>query len=423
MTTRRSLLRSAAAAALVTATGARFGQLYAATPDTPRFLLVFLRGGYDCLNMLVPHSSSFYYETRPHIAIARPQPGRDLASLGQGDSLAQRLSQPENAGAIALDADWAMAPVLTATMAPLYAQRQLAFVPFAGTPDLTRSHFETQDDIELGQAQAGQAGADSAPRDLRSGFLARLAATMSGSRPIAFTDALPVCMRGADGVPNISLKSVGKPQFDARQSELLAGLYAGHALQPVVREGLELQAQVSTAILQEMQAASRGAITAKGFELEALRIARLLRSDYGIGFVDIGGWDTHVNEADLLNTNLDSLGRGVQALAQELGEQWRNTIVVVVSEFGRTFRENGNRGTDHGHGSVYWVAGGGIAGGRIAGEQQRLAAGNLFQDRDLPVLTDYREMLGGIFRRAYGLSPAQLEQVFPGAAARDLGLV
>lgn len=399
MNTRRSLLRSAMAVALAGATGLRFGNLYAVAPDAPRFLLVFLRGGYDCLNMLVPYSSSFYYEARPGIAIARPT---DTAG-----------------SALMLDADWALAPSLVPTMAALYAQRQLAFIPFAGTQDLTRSHFETQDDIELGQSP----GQGAAVRDVRSGFLARLATTLSGTRAIAFTDTLPVCLRGADGIPNISLKSVGKPQFDVRQAELLASLYADHPLQPAVREGLELQAQVSNAFLQEMQAASRGAITARGFELEAMRIGRLLRSDYGVGFVDIGGWDTHVNENALLDTNLDSLGRGLQALAQELGEQWRNTVVVVVSEFGRTFRENGNRGTDHGHGSVYWVAGGDIAGGRVAGEQQRLVAGNLFQNRDLPVLTDYRELLGGIFSRAYGLSPAQLEQVFPGVTPRDLALL
>ena len=422
MITRRSMLRSAASLALASSAGVRFGSLHAAAPDAPRFLLVFLRGGYDCLNVLVPHSSSYYYEARPNIAIARPPAGRDIATLAEGGSLAQRLTQADGEAAISLDADWALAPALIPTVAPLYAQKQLAFVPFAGTPDLTRSHFETQDDIELGQAQT-QNGAGNPPRDLRSGFLARLASTLSGSRPIAFTDALPACMRGAEGVPNISLKSVGKPAFDARQAEMLAGLYAGHPLQQTVREGLELQAQVNSAVQQEMQAASRGAITAKGFELEAQRIARLMRSDYGIGFIDVGGWDTHVNENPLLATNLDSLGRGLQGLARELGEQWRNTVVVVLSEFGRTFRENGNRGTDHGHGSVHWVAGGRIAGGRIVGEQQRLDAGSLFQDRDLPVLTDYRDLLGGIFRRAYGLSPAQLEQVFPGAAARDLALL
>src|SRR6202030_324387 len=107
-------------------------------------------------------------------------------------------------------------------------------------------------------------------------------------------------------------------------------------------------------------------------ELEARRVGRLMREQYRIGFIDVGGWDTHVNEGSAqgaLASIIDSLGKALAALSQERGGEWRNTVVVVVSEFGRTFRENGNKGTDHGHGSVYWVLGGGIHGGRIAGEQ------------------------------------------------------
>jgi len=174
---------------------------------------------------------------------------------------------------------------------------------------------------------------------------------------------------------------------------------------------------------EEMQQANRDAVTAKGFELEAQRIGRLLRSDYALGFVDIGGWDTHVNEVQTLATNLDSLGRGLQSLARELGPVWNDTVVVVVSEFGRTFRENGSRGTDHGHGSVYWVAGGAVAGGRIAGRQEAVARPSLFQDRDLPVLNEYRALLGGLFKRLWGLSDSQIEQVFPSAPPTDLQLV
>jgi len=173
----------------------------------------------------------------------------------------------------------------------------------------------------------------------------------------------------------------------------------------------------------ERQQANRDAITPKGFELEAQRIGRLLRTDYAIGFVDIGGWDTHVNENGTLAANLDSLGRGLQALARELGNTWSSTAVVVVSEFGRTFRENGNRGTDHGHGSVYWIAGGALAGGRVVGRQQRIELATLFQDRDLPVLNDYRAIIGGLLQSMWGLSAAQLEEVFPAVTPQDLGLV
>ncbi len=367
------------------------GRLYAAPAGSPRLLIVFLRGGYDCLNVLVPHSSADYYELRPNIAIAKP---------------------PES---LLLDADWALTPALAASVAPLYASKQLAFIPFAGTDDLSRSHFETQDSIELGQPTDRP--------DLHSGFLMRLATVLSGRRAIAFTDSLPVSFRGGTDIPNISLKSVGKPAFDDRQAGVLADMYAHHPLHAQVREGLELRQQVSAAMADEMQQANRDAVTAKGFELEAQRIGRLLRTDYAIGFVDIGGWDTHVNENQTLAANLDSLGRGLQSLARELGSEWSNTAVVVVSEFGRTFRENGNRGTDHGHGSVYWVAGGAISGGRIAGRQQRIERSTLFQDRDLPVLNDYRGVIGGLVQSMWGLSSSQIEQVFPAAAPLNLGLV
>jgi uncharacterized protein (DUF1501 family) len=147
---------------------------------------------------------------------------------------------------------------------------------------------------------------------------------------------------------------------------------------------------------------------------------------YRIGFVDIGGWDTHVNEGaaqGALAANLTGLGGGLAAFTQALGSEWKNTVVVVVSEFGRTFRENGDHGTDHGHGSVYWILGGSINGGRIAGEQQRLERTDLFQDRDYPVLNDYRALLGGLFRTLWGLTPAQCATIFPQSAPRDLNLI
>ncbi len=224
-------------------------------------------------------------------------------------------------------------------------------------------------------------------------------------------------------MPNISLKSLGKPPFDERQSQILSDMYANHALKTQVREGLDLRQQVSQAMADEMQQANRDAISAKGFELEAQRIGRLLRTDYSVGFVDIGGWDTHVNENQVLAANLDSVGRGLQSLARELGPEWANTVVVVLSEFGRTFKENGSKGTDHGHGTVYWVAGGSITGGKLTGRQQGVTRAGLFQNRDLPVLNDYRAVLGGIMQRMWSLSAAQLELVFPAAVPQDVGLV
>jgi uncharacterized protein (DUF1501 family) len=398
---RRDLLRLGVAVA----GSALTSRLYAAPASGPRFLLVFLRGGYDATNMLVPYSSDFYYEARPNIAIARPEPG-------------------QSAGAVALDSEWALAPALRDTLMPMYQQRQVAFVPFAGTDDLSRSHFETQDSVELGQP-VGET------RDYRSGFMARLSGVLTagagpGATPIAFTDALPLCFQGPAQVANLSLRNIGKSPFDERQSRILTDMYAGHALQPAVLSGLELRAEMAQAMAEEMTASSRSAINTKGFELEAERMGKLMRDTYRLGFIDVGGWDTHVNEGSAqgaLATNLTGVGRGLTAFAGAMGADWNNTVVVVVSEFGRTFRENGNRGTDHGHGTVYWVLGGGLNGGRVAGEQQPVTRASLFQDRDYPVLNDYRAVLGGLFRVLWSLNPAQLQQIFPRVQSTDLQLV
>ncbi len=398
---RRDALRLGCAALM---SGGLTGRLFAAPESGPRFLLVFLRGGYDAVNLLVPYSSGFYYESRPNIGIARP----DATS---------------NTGALALNADWALAPAVRDTIGAMYLERQVAFIPFAGTDDLSRSHFETQDSIELGQPAGGV-------RDYRSGFLGRLSQTLLGTSasasPISFTDALPLAFEGAATVPNLSLKNLGKAPFDERQARILSEMYADHHLEPVVRDGLDLRQEVAQKMADEMGASGRSAINTKGFELEAERMGRLMRDKYRLGFIDIGGWDTHVGEGSAQGTlagNLAGLGRGLQVLSQTLGDEWSNTVVVVISEFGRTFRENGNRGTDHGHGSVYWVLGGAINGGSVAGEQRSLSRATLFQDRDLPVLNDYRAVLGGLFRRLWGLSPEQSERVFAQTAPRDLKLV
>ena len=211
-------------------------------------------------------------------------------------------------------------------------------------------------------------------------------------------------------------------------------MYAGTRFEPLVNEGFELRRTVaeqaammdSGATTAEMQAANRNAISARGFELEARRMAGLMRDRFNVGFIDIGGWDTHVNQGSAqgqLSNLLGNLGAGLSAFAQQMGPAWNNTVVVVISEFGRTVRENGTRGTDHGHGTAYWVLGGAVRGGRIAGEQVRVEPGSLNQNRDWPVLTEYRAMLGGLFRRMYGMDAGQLAKVFPGASPADLGLV
>jgi uncharacterized protein (DUF1501 family) len=151
-----------------------------------------------------------------------------------------------------------------------------------------------------------------------------------------------------------------------------------------------------------------------------------MQGEYNLGFVDVGGWDTHVGEggaSGYLATRLEELGRGLGAFAEAMGSAWRDTVVVVISEFGRTFRENGNRGTDHGHGSAYWILGGPVRGGRVAGEQVRVARETLFQQRDYPVLNEYRALLGGLFEQLYGLDASRLSSIFPSSFANDVGLL
>jgi uncharacterized protein (DUF1501 family) len=154
----------------------------------------------------------------------------------------------------------------------------------------------------------------------------------------------------------------------------------------------------------------------------------LLRDNpqYKVGFVDVGGWDTHAGQGSargVLANRLQGLAEGLKAMAEELGPEWQKTVVIVMSEFGRTFRENGSRGTDHGHGSTMWVMGGSVRGGAIRGEQGNLAPGNLHQDRDVPVLNEYRATLAGLFKRQYGLGEDALARIFPACVPRDIGLL
>ena len=387
-----------------------------------KFLLVFLRGGYDAANVIIPVGSSFYYESRPTLAIAKPNAADPNAAVP--------LFGPNDAPL------WGMHPALKDSMLPMWQKGQLAFIPFAGSEDLTRSHFETQDSVEGGMPVASPG---TTPHSYGSGFLNRLAAALDGrGAPVSFTDGLPVSMTGEIVVPNVSLKGTGRAPFDDRQVNLLSSMYSGTRFEPLIAEGFDLRKTVAEeadamakgdaggAMAAEMIAANRNALTARGFELEARRMAGLMRDKFNVAFIDVGGWDTHVNQGGAqgqLANLLANLGQGLAGFAEQMGPAWQNTVVVVLSEFGRTFRENGTRGTDHGHGSAYWVLGGGVHGGRIVGDQVSVEPAKLNQNRDLPVLTEYRSLLGGIFKRMYSLDQTRISRVFPQALPIDLSLI
>lgn len=394
---RRDLLAFSAAAT----SGIIAGRAWAVPQTTVRLLIVFLRGGYDATNVVIPTGSEFYYEARPTIQIAKPDPANPHAALP-------------------LDGEWSLHPALKESLYPVWKRREIAFVPYAGTDDLSRSHFETQDAIELGQPAT-------ASRNYGSGFMARLHGVIGNTKPIAFTDQVPLIFRGGRSIPNVNVGAIRKPEISAREAKLIEGMYAGQALASSVDEGLKVNDQVYRELVKQESAVSRGAVSATGFEFAARRIGRLMRAEYNLGFVDVGDWDTHVDQGaatGYLAGRLGELGRGLAGFADELGPlAWRDTVVVVISEFGRTFRENGDHGTDHGHGSTYWVLGGRVAGGRISGGQVKLSPETLNQNRDYPVLIDYRALIGGIAQRLYGLRSNQISTVFPAAEPKDLGLI
>ena len=408
MISRRSLLSYGAGLTAVTATGLTVSGRAIAAPETGvRVMVVFLRGAYDATSIVIPTGSDFYYQSRPTISIARPDPNNAKAALP-------------------LDADWGLHPALADSIYPLWQSGQVAFVPFAGTDDTSRSHFETQDTIELGQPLGPS-------RNYNSGFLGRMAAALGADvRPIAFSQDVPIIFRGGDApIPNLAVNSIGKPAFDERQQGLIEAMYQtpeAARIAPLVgvQTGFSVHQQAYAAMQAEMTAASRGAVSATGFSLQAQRMAELMHTGYNLAFLDVGGWDTHVNQGNAdgqLASKIADLGKGLASFAKASGPDWNRTTVIVVSEFGRTFRENGDKGTDHGHGSVYWIMGGGVRGQRMLGPQVKIAQDTLFQNRDLPVLTDYRALVGGIVRPLYGLNGSAMDSVFPGVTPVDLQAV
>lgn len=386
---RRTLLAAALAGPMLP--GAR---LYAAPASAPRLLVLFLRGAYDSASVLVP-SGGFYEEARPGLAL--PRSGK--------------------AAVIRLDSDWSLNPLLAPTMLPFWKAGQLAFIPFAGIHDLSRSHFATQDLIEYGQPLTGR-------RDISSGFMNRLAGQLSGPQAMAFTSRLPLAFRGPLPVPNVVPGGGARP-LDPRRSAALSAMYANDKeLGASVAEGLAAQQLVSKALINEMETSGQGAVAAGSFESVARRIGKIMRGRPNLCFADVGGWDTHVNQGGALDFRLGVLGRGLAGFAEEIGPvEWKRTTVIVISEFGRAFRENGNRGTDHGHGTVFWVLGGNVQGGQVVGEQVKVTRATLNQNRDYQVLNEVRSVLGGTFQRLYGLNAAQIARVFPGAKPVDLKLV
>ncbi|MDM0065834.1 DUF1501 domain-containing protein [Variovorax sp. J31P207] len=389
---------------------AAVGESLAAAP--PRLVVIFLRGAVDGLSVVVPHADDAYHAARPSIALARP-----------GD----------DGGVLDLDGHFGLHPALAPLM-PLWRAGQLGFVQACGSPDATRSHFDAQDYME-----SGTPGRKSTADGWLNRLLGVLPPDPSGAAPatraVSMGPVLPRIYAGRNSVANVPLgAAAGKPTLLDRPqvAEAFGRLYGGddalsRAFQASRQSHQEVMRSMNADSLErEMQAASNGAPLPNGFPDNAARLATLMRNDprVQLAFMDLGGWDTHANQgaaSGQLANRLGPLGQGLSAFATRLGPVWDDTVVVVMSEFGRTVRQNGNGGTDHGHGNVMWLLGGRVAGGRVHGRWPGLDDGALHEGRDLAVTTDFRQVLAEIGERHLLLQAARMAELFPGFAFRAPG--
>jgi uncharacterized protein (DUF1501 family) len=374
--------------------------------QVPVLVCVFLRGAADGLNLVVPHAESEYYRLRPTIAV--PRPG-------------------EKEGALDLDGRFGLHPRLGPLKAA-YDAGQLALVHAAGSPHRTRSHFEAQDYMTTGAV-----GDRTAARGWLTQYLSSRAASSSSLlRAVAFADRPPLSLRGfpsAIVTPYLrDFRFEASEQLSPVLKQGFRKLYRVDSPSLAERAGqraLDLSDQVARALSSQKNKARYGRDVRQFAEL-----ARLIKADVGleVAWLDLGGWDTHryqgASQKGDLPRQLDRLGRALSAFRADLGPAFERVVVVAMSEFGRTARENGSGGTDHGHGGVMLVLGGNVKGGRVLGNFPGLAPDQLFEARDLAVTTDFRDVLGELCERHLG-HPASAE-LFPGyrlEASRRLGLL
>jgi uncharacterized protein (DUF1501 family) len=384
---RRDILKLTAGSAAAFSVLGLPNAVFAALPGDRRFVVVVLRGALDGLAAVPPLADAQYREKRG--ALALPAPG-------------------EADGCFALDKTFALHPAL-APIFPYWQKGELLFIHASGNGYRTRSHFDGQDLMESGL---------SAKTGLSDGWLNRaLADLQHGNRRLglAVGGAVPLILRGkvevASWEPPGGLRDAS-PEFIAA----LEPLYRqDRLLGPALAEGLKAQ-HFSESVLGDDMKGGRG-FGPKNFAPLAEAAGKLLAAPDGprIAVLEMGGWDTHVNQGAAqgrLAQNLAGYADGLDAFAKAMGEAWRETVLVAVTEFGRTVAVNGNDGTDHGTASVLLVMGGAVKGGRIAGDWPGLA--RLQDDRDLRVATDSRSVMKGILRDHLGADRAVLDRkVFP----------
>jgi uncharacterized protein (DUF1501 family) len=369
---------------------------------TKQLIAIFQRGAVDGLSMVVPHGDADYYRARPSIAIARPSgTARDTA--------------------LDLDGFFGLNPRL-GPLKPLWDRRELAIVHACGSPDATRSHFDAQDYMETATP-----GIKSTEEGWLNRYLqARKAEQDSSFRAVALTQQLPRMLQGH--APALAMNQVA--QFGIRgggNDAVSSGFEAQYAaaadqvLNGVGREAFDAMKTLKAADPARYRPENGAEYPRSPFGQALMQIAQLTKADLGleVAFADLGGWDTHVNQGSAqgqLAARLDDFSRAIAALVTDLGDRMADTVVLTMSEFGRAVSENGNRGTDHGHGNAMMAIGGGIRGGKVYGKWPGLAPERRYDRRDLAVTTDFRDVFAEVAVRHLGL--VNTSTVFPGYNVR-----
>jgi uncharacterized protein (DUF1501 family) len=364
-------------------------------------IAIFQRGAVDGLNMVVPHGERNYYDLRPTIAI--PQPDSDNAEA-----------------AIDLDGFFGLHPSLS-SFKQLWDSKRLAIIHAAGSPDNTRSHFDAQDYME---------SATPGVKSTRDGWLNRYLQSKSDPdrslfRAVSMTQTMPRVLQGS--APALAISNLA--DFNIRAGQSSASLQGGFeaiydqtvndVLGGTGRETFEAVNYLKKVNPAQFKPANGAQYPRTPFGNSLLQIAQLIKAGVGleIAFTDIGGWDTHVNEGNArgqLGNLLQQFSAGIAALYVDLGQKMDDVVVLTMSEFGRTVRENGNRGTDHGHANAMFVLGNSVRGGKVYGEWPGLKSDQLYEGRDLALTTDFRNVFGEVATKHLGNS--NLQTVFPGFA-------
>lgn len=364
-------------------------------------IVILMRGAVDGLSIVAPYAEPNYYQLRPNIAIAKP---------GEADGL------------LDLDGFFGLHPSLSAIL-PMWQDRSLAFIHASGSPAETRSHFEAQDIMEtalLNTALAKQGWMNGLAQLIPDNHLPARAISVGNTMPkifqgAAYISSMPIGMK-AD-----KTKAVDNPKLEEKYQKI----YENHPeLEAMFKQAVSAREMMVTDLQQEMEDAGKGAPGGDAFFNMSQKVASMIRHDSGIQlvFMDAGGWDTHISQGNAkgqLANKLEKFSQALAVLVKDLGPAYQKTAILIMSEFGRTVAENGNKGTDHGHGNVSWLLGGAVNGGKVHGLWPGLTQPQLWENRDLAVTTDFRSIIGTVISGHFGIDDASVQKIIAGYSAES----